>query len=69
MLSAPILATILHARAEHITRAVIWGMMHDHPAIVFDRCVRKYKRLKCKRERDDANLDACRFILKGQCEI
>ena len=52
-----------------ISRSVIWGMGHDHPSVSFDRCVRRHNRHQCKRERDEANRDACRFVLKEQCKI
>ena len=50
-------------------RAIVWGVMHDHPAIEFDRCKRKRNRTICKRERIDNERDACRFILKGRCPL
>lgn len=69
MLPTLILATILQARSAIIARAIVWGMAHDHPAIEFDRCLREHKRSQCKRERDEANRDACRFILRGNCTL
>lgn len=68
MINALILATIIHARAELIARAVIWGTMNDHPAIEFDHCLRVRPRSKCVAERNENNRRACRFILKERCK-
>lgn len=69
MISALIFATFLQARAEIIARAVIWGRLHEHSAIEFDRCKRRKNRMKCLIERDENNRRACRFIMRESCKL
>jgi hypothetical protein len=69
MLTTLILAAVLQARSAMIARAIVWGMMHDHPSIAFDHCLRVKHRSQCNRERDEANRDACRFILRDDCTL